>query len=440
MEGGSKGLNTLLPISLTMPESSSPVPAPPPASGPSQRNTPLLVVVIAVVVALLLTVLLLGVLGSSSSGTPLAVGNGSTFSSARSVADGFASLHGTWDLLEGVGVALPNATVYPITAPTVTANCTYTTLAGTVPSNLTIPAYSGSLTSGAAPVWLFGYFSPASGNELAMFDIGGQVAVAIDLSAGCTSGTLLHFTGIPGSVVDSSSAVAAAAAAGGSAFLSAHSVGASLTMILIGPYFFGNQSSASPLWSISWSTCSAIFVTNPSGSGYTFSAVVNATTGAVVPTSPTNSTCGVSPPPTQGIGNALMLGAPTLYVGGGSGGTVASQGCTSGDYCYSVPIMTATLNVTPSDFALSVTNFSNGQTIPTPVGFAILNGTGAVIVYSTGPTESEWTPGVGSSTTPLAAGMTITVDIGTMVLPSGNYGLTFTGQGPFSDSELGISL
>jgi hypothetical protein len=400
-----------------------------------------MVVVVAVAAALVLSGLLLsGLVGSS--GASSGGGNGTTFSTARGVADQFASEHGTWDLLEGVGFALPNATQYPLTPPTVNATCMFTAFVGTLPTNLTFPAFTGSLTSGAAPVWLFGYYAPGVGNELAIFEVEGSIAEAVDLTAGCTGGILTHVTTTPTSVVDSSVAVAAAAAAGGTAFLSAHPTGVELTMILLGGFLLVNGSTSWPTWSISWSTCSALYGVSPPSSGDTFSAAVNGTTGVVVPSSPTNSTCGstVPPPPGNNIGNALLVGVPNLYVGAGTGGTVPSQGCTSGDYCYSVSILSATMNITPADFTMSVVNFTTGQTAPVAVGFAILDVSNEVIVSSPGPTESAWTPGVGNATTLLAAGMTFTVDLGTKDPSAANYGLVFTGQGPFADSSLGLTL
>ena len=426
------------------PTSGSQVPAPeaspppaPPAPTPRRpfRSTPVVVVVAAVVVTLLLSAVLLGVFtGGSSSGSS---GTALPFSSADQVASAFAAAHGTWSLIEALGLALFNGTYLPINDSSEASNCTITTLVGSVHENVTVPEFRGNLTSGVAPVWLFVFTNPTLGGELALVEVGGSLVLAIQGSPGCLSASVSH--GIPTPIADSSQAVSAAAAAGGEEFLRAHPTGVSLTMLLFGGFSFVNVSFA-PSWLISWTTCSSSLGLPGSGpsTGYTFSATVNATTGVVVPNSTENTTCGSSPPPSEGIGGALTVGPVTLFVGSGTGGTVTSQGCTSGDYCYSVPIEAAT-NVTPADFTLSVQN-SSGNLSVVPVGFAILTSAGGVIVSSNGPIESQWTNGVGTSATPLSAGMTITVDMGTQNPGTGHYSLLFTGEGPYVNSGLGIGL
>ena len=403
----------------------------------------MLVAVVALAAALVLSAVFLGIFGGgTSSGSP-SNGNGSTFSSARGVADEFAAAHGSWVLIDGVGVALPNASYFPYTGSGGNASCIPITLAGTVPINLTLPAFHGDLASGAAPVWLFAYLSvpPETGGELAVFEIGDRVALAVELPAGCIEGiSLIH--GISPSVIDSSTAVAAAAAAGGAKFLQAHPTGVSLEMEIIGGFSAGNGSLLTPSWEVIWSTCSnTLFGTGGETSGYQFFAAVNATTASVLPGSIENTTCstGVPPPPT-GIAGAISFGTPSLIVGPGSGGTIASQGCNSGDYCYIAPITAASDNLTPSDFELAVQNFSDGSTITTILGFAIVSVTGTVLVYSTGDIESLWSPGAGNAQTLLGAGMAIYVDTGPTHPTASNLGLVLTGEGPFADSIFGITL
>jgi hypothetical protein len=398
------------------------------------------VLVIAIAAAVVLSAVFLGGLtGGASSGTsPQATGP--TFSSARGVADQFAAEHGTWALFDAVGVALPNASFFPYNGSTGNASCIPVTLVGTVPANITIPAFRGNLESGEAPVWLFGYTEPGVGGELAVFEVGDQILLAIELPASCESG-LSSFHGITTPIIDSPAAVAAAVAAGGANFLRAHPTGVSLLMEVFGGFTLSNGSINAPLWDVMWTTCSNVpFGSGSPTSGYQFSAVVNATTGSVVPSSVENTTCGSSSPPSSGIGGAISLGPASLEIGPGTGGTIASQGCNSGDYCYTLTITSASENITPADFELTVQNFSDGAPITTTAGFAIVNAEGSVLVYSVGATETQWTPAAGNSQTLLAAGMVIDVDIGPSHSASDNWGLDLTGEGPFANSVYGISL
>jgi hypothetical protein len=397
--------------------------------------------VIAIAAALVLSAVFLGAPGGGTSSGTSPHDTGPTFSSARTVADLFAAAHGGGSLFDAVGVALANASFLPYNGSTGNVSCIPVTLVGTVPANITIPAFRGNLESGQAPVWLFAYFD-TEGGELAVFEVGGQIPLAIELPASCTSG-LDEFHGISTSVIDSPAAVAAAAAAGGTNFLRAHPTGVSLVMDLIGGITFSNESTLEPLWDIMWSTCPNVpFGSVSSTSGYEFTAVVNATTGSIVPSGVLNTTCGSSlPPPSTGIAGAISFGSAGLEVGPGSGGTIASQGCNSGDYCYTLPITSASENITPADFELSVENFSDGTPITTTVGFAIVNPEGTVLVYSVGAEETQWTSSAaGNSQTLLTAGMVIYVDIGSSHPTSDNYGLLLTGEGPFADSAYGISL
>ena len=125
-----------------------------------------------------------------------------------------------------------------------------------------------------------------------------------------------------------------------------------------------------------------------------FYALVNATTGILVPGSAGTSACGESTSTTP-LGEALSLGFSSLFQGPGSGGTVASQGCASGDMCYEMPIESVADNVTPGDFEVAIES-PNDSVLPW-VGFAITNAQGEVVVYAMG---SEEPPGARSSEPP----------------------------------------
>jgi hypothetical protein len=194
-----------------------------------------------------------------------------------------------------------------------------------------------------------------------------------------------------------------------------------------------SQPTVNPTWDVQWGTCAPTLFGYPpsSGFGYEFNAEIDATSGKVIPVTVWNSTCGMSRYGTLGL--SVELGY--LYQGTGSGGTIASQGCTSGDFCYSVYIAGSYDNVTPADFSMSVWNMSNsGATFDGTVGFSILNASGAVIVYSLGSVENQWTSGVGDSDTLLTAGMSFTVDMGTVNPSGGSWALALTGEGDYASA------
>jgi len=390
------------------------------------------VAAIAVVLLLLLSLALIGAPSGSSSAGSAAV----ALSAARSVAAGSAPLNGTWKLAGAFGLDLANATTVPLNLTT-NPNCTVTSYSGPLPGSLKIPSFAGNLSSGDAAEWLLEYVQASTGYETAVAVTDGAANLVVEISGPApecvnTNATAL---GVPGNVVDSPAAASAVAAVGGTAFLQAHPRGVSLEMLLL------SGALGVPLksqWIFGYSTCPIEFASSPpSGpAGESFSAAVNASSGEVIPRSPSNGTCN-GPPPLV-IGSALRFGAVSLNLEAGTGGTLASQGCTSGDYCYSAPITNASENITPGDFELQVTGL-HGAEFPS-VGYAVLNSAGEVVVYAYGALEAGWNPGVGNSTTLLTNNMTITVDMGTVDPAGGNYVLTFTGTGPFANSGMGFGL
>src|SRR5208282_496191 len=378
-----------------------PVPAVVPPPAPSRRlrlpwepGLTIAVVAIAVVLLLLLSLALSG--GPGGKDTPAGSGAAVPFSSARSLGTQAGAPHGTWNLYTAIGVDLANATSVPLNV-TVGSNCTLTPYSGPLPSSLTIPAFTGNLASGVASEWLLSFLQPGTGSELAVAVTNGVANLVLELSGPSCSNLNGTLSPIPSTIVYSPAAASAVAAAGAAAFLQAHSSGVSLEMVLFPGTLIPPQFSSSPEWIFAYSTCPLDLTgTPPSGpAGSTFSAAVNASSGNVLPQSPTSGTCnGPTPLP---IGSALSLGNPTLTRGPGTGGTVASQGCVSGDYCYSLSVTSASDNVSPADFQIEVLgNNGPNETLYPSVGFAILNVEGQVVVYATGPVEEVWTSGVGT--------------------------------------------
>lgn len=406
------------------------------------RSAKTVVILVAILAAALVVVAaLLGAFSGRSPGSAPGAGSGTIFSSARAVADRFAAAHGAWNLTKAVGLASQAGFTLPYNDTSAIPNCTLTALAGSLSTNLPIPGFVDSLVSGNASVWAFVYWSPATGAALVIFELSGHVELAVEESTGCAGPGAISPGTIPGSVVDSTTAVSAASAAGGAAFLTAHPTGVSLTMTLNGTLNYStSHPSTDTTWDIQWSTCSATLLGYSSTStyGYAFSVEINASSGSALPYTAMNSTCGMSRYGTLGL--SVELGS--LYQGVGAGGTIASQGCTSGDYCYSVFIAGSYANVTPANFSESVWNMSDaGTTYDGTVGFAILDATGGVIVYSLGPVESQWTSGVGTSDTLLTAGMSFTVDMGTADPGAGSWALALTGEGDyFSAGTFAVGL
>jgi len=399
-------------------------------------------VVLAVVVALILVLSFLALGSPPSSGGS----KGVPFSTAKSAGTVIVSSAGAgWELLDAIGFDLPNATTEPLGLSGL-PNCTITSLAGPLPDSLTIPRFTGNLTSGNASTWDLAYVQPTTNAEIALAVTDGSVTVAIELSGPhCLPVNLSADESIPANVVDSTVAASAAAAAGATAFVASHPTGVSLEVDLF-PFNFEEPDQPSlgdAAWVFDYSTCPVLFgstnATEPPGA--TFQVTVNASSGAVVPGSAFNGTCGSSTTPPLGIGNALGFGIPVSQRGA-TGATLEGQGCTSGDYCYSLPVVLATDNVTPSDLEEALLEL-NGSGFGTPyaaVGYAIVNSEGQVVVYSEGSVELNWSNGVGTAETPISTQMTFWVDTGTAPPPSSGLDFYLTGVGPFSGSGEGIIL
>jgi len=412
----------------------SPPPPPPP---PRKLSAPWIVIVGAVGVSAILVaaVLLAGTGGGIGSSSPTI--SGVTFHPARTAADATASSHGAWELLIAEGFALANATSLPFNISS-EAGCSVTSYSGPLPTELGLPALHANPLSGEAGTWLFAYYSTSAAAELAVAVTGGVVTLAAEIQgANCVGEIPQNATAIPANVVDSSTAVGAAGAAGGAAFLAANPQGVTVEMSLIGGILTTEPHSLN--WNVELTTCPPLFETSGSPpAGNTFTVEVNATTGAVVPYSESNSTC-AGPGPTNGIGTALNLGFGAVSVGPGNGGTIASQGCASGDQCFEISVVNVTDNVTPNDFTMSVTSLTNHSIYPA-AGFAILGPTGQVLVYSLGPSETLWTPGAGTGGTLLTAQMILVADLGPSTFdPSGWY-LDLQGAGPFINSAADYSM
>ncbi len=263
-------------------------------------------VVIAIAVLLVLVFVLPNLTGSGSgSGSTTAV---LTYSGARPVADraagGFAG--GGWTLLFAAG--LVSATTESIPSNTSAlgnvSGCTFT-LVGSI-AGLSLPAYAGNRSSGAAPAWEFGYRN-ASDTIAIVSVINGTGMVLATLSGLECSIYAQLFTPIPSNVINSSEA-AAAAEPRAAAFLAAHP-NASAEFALVGGISFLGHGSG-PEWSVMYSTCA--LSPSATGTGAGFNATVNALTGTVLGSNTTsNESCSSSGTPTAVV-SATAAGMPSV--------------------------------------------------------------------------------------------------------------------------------
>ena len=361
---------------------------------------------------------------------------------------------GSWTLRAATGFDLPNAVVIPENSSSGTPppNCTITYGFGSLSPELVLPAYHGNLSSGRAPVWWLSFLSVSTyTNEFVVVTNG--VASRLEAISGPDCFLISHaLPSLPNDVVDSSVAAATVYAGGGDRYLGTHPGSLSLVMDVFQSYAHQSQpislqgTPGSALWGFDYVPCGGPFSTNPTGpsNGTGFFATVNATDGTLLGAgnAPVDCLSAALGPPS--IFSALHFGTPQLVTGAGSGGTIASQGCTSGDYCYEVPVTNVSAGVDPADAGFSVLN-NTAVLSPVPDGYAVTSGTGQVIVYSLGSQEIRWLPGVGNSTTPFADGDTLWVDMGTSN-PGGYlgglayYGLWVVGEGAYYDSAFEISL
>ena len=259
------------------------------SAGPSRRELLPAALAVLVAIGLVAFVLVTGGFGSPSSGSGSPDG---TLSSAESLAGPYLT-GGEWKLLFAEGVAPTNSTLLPVNDTSV-PGCTLETLHGTVPGTLSLPAFSGNLSGGTASAWLLEYQNASATGFLVVVTTGASVELAAIVSGtvcAASEGALLP---LPGDVVDSSAAAAAVAADGGFAYLAAQSNRISLSMTL--GSFDVNGTLTGPVWTFAYSPCTLSLTGGLGGptSGTEFTAVVNATTGAVLLATPSSVSCASS--------------------------------------------------------------------------------------------------------------------------------------------------
>jgi hypothetical protein len=388
-----------------------------------------------VAVAAVLIVSFAVLLGPGSPG-----GGGGTTAVSSSTALGSAQQSlpsgGPWNLIEADGYNFWNATSIPydINGTLTIPNCTLA-LPSAPPRSIEFPAYRGNLSDGNASVWLMLFGNPETGSVAESLVVGGAATWLVTISGG--PNCLFHQLAVNATqaapTVDSPAAAHAIYESGAAGYLAQYPSGISLTML-----YYASAGASS--WLFEYTPCGGGPGQETTGPefGTGFSAVVDGSTGVVTVASEVGVDCegNVTTVP---IGTVLSLGPVSESQGAGTTGTIASQGCASGDYCYVVAIAGVSGAVTPQDLQLSVDD-SSGATSAAPQGYAILGPGGAVLVYSTGPQETLWSDGTGSPTSSLTALDTVMVDMGTSDPVGLGYFLLVHGAGPYGDSTESISL
>ena len=345
---------------------------------------------------------------------------------------------GSWELSSAAGIAAWNTTTLSLDLTSISGNCAMDFSGGSPPTQITLPAFRGNLTTGVAPIWLFEYVDPSAGMSAAVIDEGSPTLLFTAAGANCPL-VPTNVTAIPPTIVDSSVAAQALAVAGAANYLAANPSGISLIMSLAAglPLTLGGTS---PQWFFSYSPCTDLLGGNISGpaNATAFSGIVNATTGAVEQAQPVPNSC-QNIPPSPPLASVFGLGPPGLVTGAGTNVSLAIQGCQSKDYCYQIPVAYASGGVSPAEMSLEVT-FSNGTPEAGVVGYAITNGTGPVLLYSYGANETAWSVGAGTPTQPYVTGDVIWVDMGPSSPASLGLLLVVTGLGPYSGNIVYAAL
>jgi len=267
---------------------------PPPARSPRSWLIPLAVIVVIVVV-LIAALIATGVvrLGPSSSNAAY-----ETFSQAEGVAAGNsgAVTGGPWFAVFGAGVATPTAVLEPVsnlTSLLATIDCTITWPHGQ-PSNLDVPSTPSNAATGTAAYWTFGFKNASNVLLIETVSLGSPTALLVANGTACEN-VVAYLAPFPSAVLDSPEIVSDANSAGGSTFLATYP-NATRAWGAIGGIQFGTIASTSPVWEVTYTSCS--FPAYSGETGATFNATIAGLTGVVSNSSTHSGACGVTVPST----------------------------------------------------------------------------------------------------------------------------------------------
>lgn len=260
----------------TPPGSPSGMPPPPPA--PASGTTGLsggakAGIAIAIVVVLVLAALAFGLvpgvkLFGTSSGT-----SGTSSGQSVGTANSTAKPYDPGSLVLAAGVS----TTYSFSLGKIPSSVTTCPVKDGLSSNFTVPAQSGSYSSGDASLWIFVYVNAATPSESIVAVVGGT-GYFLGQVTGSTCVNASSIAALTGSYVSSSQAASAADGDAGS-FFAAHSSANALYLLL------ENNTSKEPEWVIVYTNCSYNPTTNTTSGGAKadlFAAFVDGRTGSVI--------------------------------------------------------------------------------------------------------------------------------------------------------------
>jgi hypothetical protein len=420
------------------------VPPSPSSTGrPTGTSRGLLVVVVAVVVvaAAFLGAVASGWLSSSTSSSGTSAPT--SYASAESIASGTAAqvYPGPWSLYAVIGA--DDRQAYTNSSFGGSSGCRVT--GGT--DVLSIPATTGNYSSGDLSAWIFAYVSTTNDAQLAI-EVTGTHATELGVASGASCGSPLSaLLPVPTGVLDSTQV--AKILLGDSeveAFLHNYT-SANATYTLLNPR--GGNVGAS--WGVEYTVCGLNVLgvpQSPSGTrGGIVQATVNATTGVIssVAYQASFPCAGSGSGPTEiPLGTAFAAGNPVRSVCP-TGDTYALEGCTAGDYTYTLTVETSTLNLSSVLFEVTTSN-GGVYSISTEGGFSIVNISGLVVAQSSPSTElamlapwSTYNPPA-SSGTPLTSLDTIEIDMGTANPAGDDLYFIAAGTGNYSGTTAPLAL
>ncbi|HTS33158.1 MAG TPA: hypothetical protein VMI55_04375 [Thermoplasmata archaeon] len=426
----------------TAPAGATAPPSPPSAGRPTGTSRGVLVVVVAVVVvvAALLGAVASGWLSFSTSGT--GTGASTSYASAESIASSTAAqvYPGPWSLYAVIGA--DDRQAYTNSSLGASSGCKVT--GGT--DVLSLPATSGNYSDGDLSAWIFAYVSTTNDAQLAI-EVTGSHATELGVARGASCGSPSALLPVPTGALDSTQV--AKILLGDSeveAFLHDYT-SANASYTLLNPR--GGNVGAS--WGVEYTVCGLNVLgvpQSPSGTrGGIVQATVNATTGVIssVAYQASFPCAGSGSQPTEiPLGTAFAAGNPVGSLCP-TGDTYALEGCTAGDYTYTLTVEASTLNLSSVLFEVTTSN-GGVYSISTEGGFSIVNVIGLVVAQSSPSTELEmlapWSTynPPASSGTPLTSLDTIEIDMGTANPAGDNLYFIAAGTGNYSGTTAPLAL
>ncbi|MGD0588725.1 MAG: hypothetical protein ABSA63_08060 [Thermoplasmata archaeon] len=335
---------------------------------------------------------------------------------------------GPWNLVAISGIDFTQAYSND-TEPTIAGNCTFTDFSG-----ITIPGFTGNYSNGQLENWVFEYVNSAGNSAVYLLVQGSQAKIVYELGGPDCSFGKVTSTPLPSDLIDSTqAAIALLSTTNASTFVQDNpSANAEFTLF---PFFLLGAGGGLE-WTVVFTTCDLVNASSGPAQGSFLYGSVNATTGTVEGTTYTASQgCGFqTPPPSKiPIGTALAVGNPVLSTCA-IGSTFTVNGCTAGDYTYTLTVESSTVEL--GDMVFEVETATGGlYSLASPGGFSVISITGSVDAeYPLGSLNFMdmsspflfYGSGI-TNTTALTSIDTILIDMGNTD-PAG-IGLTFVVQG-----------